>query len=138
MTAVQNAMHARLVGIAGITSLVGTFQSLPAIFTGANIPNPMVGTYVVIHDSLVNDPFDTKTSVGRVLETDIGTYADESGDVTEVQAIAELIRDAFHREPLTVVGFGTLIARARGPIQVPTEQQMYGRIVTVQLTLIKA
>jgi hypothetical protein len=81
---------------------------------------------------------ETKTTTGRFVMHDIGLYKTEDGDPSDIQDMAELVRDTLHRNQLAVSGYGNaLIVKAMGPIEVD-EDQVYGRIVTVSLDLIKA
>ena len=137
MRRVQQAVHAAIVDEPAITSLLGVFELKPAVFTQSPIPGVATGPYIVIGDSVADTAFDTKTSVGRTTLTDIAIYDVESGNPTAVQDVAELVRDLFHRSPVTVEGYGAFLADATGPIEAPTADQIYGRIVSVTLTSIR-
>lgn len=138
MRAVQDGYYARIVGTPAITSRLATYRAKPAVFTRTPVPEDATFPFVVIRDSTTDDPYDTKTTVGRDLFNDIGIYADENGNPELVEDIAERIRDAIHRNPITVSGYGAFIASASGPIDAETDTQVYGRIVTARLNMIKA
>lgn len=140
MTAVQNALYDVIAGLAGVTGWVTIYRGQPAIFTREIIPPQVQGNYVVIEDALSDIPgvADTKTTRGRLVVHDIGFYKIEDGDPSDVQDVAELVRDTLHRNPIPVTGYGnTLITKAFGPVSAD-DNQVYGRIVTVSLDMAKA
>lgn len=140
MRAVKDGYHARIVGISAITSRLASYRGAPAVFTRSPVPSDASFPFVVIRDSLSDDPFDTKTTIGREVVNDIGIYTDANGNPELVEDIAERIRDAVHRNPVTVSGYGSFIAIAIGPVEAPTDDddRVYGRIVQARLTSIKA
>jgi hypothetical protein len=148
----QNALADRLLSLTEVTALVGTFRSLPAIFSESPVPPSATGRYIVIRDAHVDEPWESKEpqsaptdmiiTRGRMVHHDIGIYEDTTGDSSTVEDLAELVRNAFNRYLLPISGYGTLIAKARGPIKVSDDEnidnQVDGRVVTVELTIIKA
>jgi hypothetical protein len=137
MTQVQDGIYERLASITEITSQISTYMSKPAIFTRSRIPGDAVARYIVIDDAIGDVPWDTKTTLGREVLHDIFTYDFESGDPSVVQNVAELVRDVLHRQHINVSGYGPLIAVVSGPIVAPTDDQVYGRVVTARYNLIK-
>jgi len=138
MREIKDGYYDRIAGISAITSRLATFKGQPAIFTRSPVPESAQRPYIVIRESMADDPWDTKTTTGRKVANDIGIYGDETGDPELVDDIAVRVRDAIHRNPITVSGYGALIAVATGPVDAPTDDQVYGRIVTGVLTLIRA
>lgn len=140
MIVVQDGLYDRLADSADVTSVVSTYRGQPSIFsrTGERaVPSDAAGIWVVINAPLAAPSFDTKTSDGKEVTVDIAVYGDDTGDPAPVDDLAEIIRLLLHRRPVQVVGYVVLISKAIGPIEAPVEDSVYGRIVTVQLTLIK-
>lgn len=138
MNVTQDALFDTLVALSSLTSLLSTYQSVPAIFTRRPVPDSADYIYVTISDAVADEPWDTKTTTGRQALHDIGVYGAADGDPTNVQLAAELIRDALHRNPVTVSGYGNLIAVVSGPVTAPAEDDVYGRIVSVRFNMIRA
>lgn len=140
MTSVQNAFYDVLAAMPAVTSWVSTYRGELAIFTRSPIPPQVTGAYIVIRDSMLDRPGigETKETTGRFVQHDIGLYKDEDGDPSDLQDVAEAVRDRLHRNQVPVSGYGNaLIAKAYGPIEVD-EDQVYGRIVSVTLDMVKA
>lgn len=137
MTPLDNAINARLASDGTLTALLATFKGTPAIFLSTPLPQGVVPPYVAVPPIVTQSPNDTKTSEGRSLIRDIGCYTLATGSTVTVDAIAERVRSLFHRHPLAITGFATMIAMAAGPSLAPTDKTLYGRIVSVNLTIWK-
>lgn len=137
MKVLQDAIFDRLAGSATITAGIGTFQGVPAIFTRFPIPGGAPARRITISSSISDDPWDTKTSTGREVITDITVWTEESGDPSLVESLAEEVRALFHREPVDVTGYGNFIAVVGGPIE-NDDDQMYGRVISMRHVLVKA
>lgn len=149
MREVRDAAANRLLGLSPVTDLLGTFRGVPSVFAGSPIPPSVVGRYIVIRDAHIDEAWETKQSdtpdgtatIGRTVEFDVAAYQDQTGDTSDLEDLSRIIRDAFHRHQLAVSGYGTLIAKASGPVEAPGSEeevnQVEGRIVTVNLTIIK-
>jgi len=137
MRALKDGYYERLVTVSGIVNRISTYDDYPAIFTRTPVPEDASMPFVVIREPFADDPWDTKTTTGRRILNDIGIYGDATGDPELVDEVARLVREAIHRNPITVSGYGSLIAKAAGPVDAPTDDQVYGRFVTAELTLIR-
>jgi hypothetical protein len=147
----RNAIADHLLGLSAITSRISTFKGVPAIFSTSPIPPSAAGRYIVIRDAHVDDAFETKKpqdapsdmaiTAGRVVMHDVAVYEDQTGDSSVVEDVALLIREGLNRVLIPISGYGTLIAKAVGPVAAPesetVSQEVVGRIVTVELTVIK-
>jgi hypothetical protein len=147
---IRNAMADRLLAMSSVTSQVSTFRGVPAIFSTSPVPPAATGTFIVIRDASSDVPWESKVNdaipdyvatKGREVSHDVAIYQDQTGDSSVLEDLAKTVRDAFHRYPLTVSGYGTLIAKAFGPITAPMSEEMDnqvdGRLITVELTVIK-
>lgn len=137
MIALDNAIHGRINGDGTVTALLSMFKGQRAIFVGDLLPPGVVPPYISSPPSFADAPNDAKNAIGRAISRDIGCYTLATGNTTTVDAIAERVRELFHRHPLVISGFATMIASASGPVVAPTDKTLYGRIVTVSWTIWK-
>jgi hypothetical protein len=137
MKVLQDAIHARLVASAIITAGVGTYAGVPAVFTRVPVPGKAPDRRITISSSISDGSWDTKTSTGRDVLTDVNIWTEESGDPSLVESLAEEVRDLFHRKPVDVVGYGNWLCECGGPIQ-NDDDQLYGRVISMRHVLVKA
>jgi hypothetical protein len=134
MSVITAPIHDRMSSDVTLASLLNTYGGLPAVFTTDPSPGDAIPPYIVSAGEVSQPPWDTKTSRGRQITRDVRCYAPNSGSVAVVEAMAERVRALFHRHLLVIPGFDTIIAECFGPI-VADERDIYGRIVTVSLTI---
>jgi hypothetical protein len=137
MREVQNGLYDRLASIPEIVADLSIYQGAPAIFTREPVPHDAVDRYIVVGDAIGDEPYDTKTTLGREVLHDIVVYDSETGDASVVERVATLVRDVLHRQNLTISGYGVLVAVASGPVVAPTDDLVYGRVVTARFNLIQ-
>lgn len=123
LTARVQALHAGL----------GQYQGGPAVFSSWPVPGQAPDVYIAMAGNSANAANDTKTTRGHVVERYIFVYAKEKGAEGDVENLAQLMRDLFHREQLPVTGQEVYITTAEGPIAAPTGEDMVGRMVIVSL-----
>jgi hypothetical protein len=128
------AFQSRMANDATLAALLATYDGVPAVFTTDPVPGDATLPYVVSAGEAVNMPFDTKTTLGRKIWRDVRCYDSANGSAVKVEAIADRVRVLFHRQSFLIPGFAWILAECSGPI-VADEQDAYGRIVTVKLTL---
>ena len=128
------AMHARMVGDPTLVTMLALYKGEPAVFTTDPAPGDAVLPYIVSAGEAVNTPFDTKTTRGNRMWRDVRCYDHANGSVIRVEAIAERVRALFHRQSFLIPGFAWIWAECSGPIAAD-EQDAYGRIVSVRLTI---
>ncbi|MDZ4346863.1 MAG: hypothetical protein U1E51_31000 [Candidatus Binatia bacterium] len=128
------AFYDRLTGDGTLTGMLSTYKGHPAVFTIDPAPEEAIMPYLVTAGNVVDSPDDTKTSRGRDVWRDIRCYATRSGSVIAIEAIAERVRELFHRHELTVEDHETWMAECSGPIKAD-EDDCYARIITVKLNL---
>jgi hypothetical protein len=132
------AIYNRLASDSILVGWLADYQGSPAIFTDDRLPGSEGGDapefpYVWSHGEVANEPWDTKTSLGRSPTRDIVAYHEHRATV-EVEQIAERIYRLFHRHRLPVGGHRTVTARASGPIRISSDDYD-ARIVTVRFRL---
>lgn len=135
MGAITQAFYNRLAGDAPLTALLSRYNGAPAIFTIEPVPEDARLPFIVAIGDVATSPFDTKTTRGRDIARDIRCYTEATGSAADVEAIAERVRVLFHRYRLAVAGFGTVLAIASGPSIAPTDETVYGMLVTVRLII---
>jgi hypothetical protein len=132
--AITAAFHSRMANDATLAALLALYDGAPAVFTTDPVPGDAVLPYIVSAGEAVNTPFDTKTTRGNRLWRDVRCYDNADGSAVQVEAMADRVRALFHRQSFLIPGFAWILAECSGPI-VSDEQDAYGRIVTVKLTL---
>lgn len=137
MTALDDAIHARLVGDMTLISLLATYRTKPAVFMVTELPPGVTPPYIAVPPAASTIVVSAKREAGRRFLRDVGCYARAGGDPVVVDAIAERVWELFHKHPLTVVGWGNSVLDVSGPILAPTDHTMYGRIVTLAVNLWK-
>ena len=134
MNALTQAIYDKLAGDAPLAALLATYGALPAIFTTDPAPGDATLPYLVTAGSVAVTAFDTKTTLGRVVARDVRCYAAASGSAETVEEIAARVRTLLHRQALVIPGFVWILSECAGPIAAD-EQDAYGRVVTVSLTM---
>ena len=135
MKALSAAIHARLKADATLVGLLGEYQGEPAIFTFSPVPEDAEVPYVVVGASVADVPFDAKDMRGREITRDLLVVSEEVGDSGDVDDIAERVRTLLHRVPLVVAGWGTVLTQVAGPVEVPSDERLYGRLLTLRVVL---
>lgn len=128
------AVHDRMANDAALVALLATYQGEPAVFTTDPAPGDATLPYIVSAGDSVNAAFDTKTSRGNQVWRNIRCYDHAGGSAVRVEAMAERVCELFHRQALAVPGFVWIWAECAGPMAAD-EQDAYGRIVTLKLTI---
>ncbi len=132
-----SAIYDRLASDATLTALLTTYNGQPAIFTVDPAPGDAELPYIVSAGEVTHAAFDTKTTRGRTVSRDVRCYTAAAGSSLVVEQIAERVRGLLHRHRLAVDGYETWVADCLGPIAA-NEDDAYGRIVTVRLTLVES
>ncbi len=138
MSAITLGIFNRLNGDSTLTDLLGSFDGRKAIFTYSPAPKDTGIPYIVTSGEITDAPNDNKTTTGRVITRDIRCFAKANKDPRTLETIAERIRTLFNQAEasITITGFKVTVAEAFGPREIPTdENELYGRLVTIQLTL---
>jgi hypothetical protein len=128
------AFHERMANDARLAAMLAVYEGAPAVFTTDPAPGDALLNYIVSAGEVVDTPFDTKTTRGRTVWRDVRCYANASGSAAEVELMAERVRALFHRQAISITDFEWIWGECSGPI-VADEQDAYGRIVTVKLTI---
>ena len=142
MGVVEDAIYDRLTSDVELMGLCSDYRGSKAVFTVSPIPTGMElgqqGAFIVVMDPTLTEAgaFDTKNSRGEEFVRDIACYQRAYGDNSKVDRMAAIVRGLFHRRhsEINVEGFGVIVAKASGPQVAPTDDTMYGRVVTVTIT----
>ncbi len=127
-------MASVLRGDAELAALLSVYRGVPAVFTTDPPPGDARLPYIMTTGEVACTADDTKTGCGRVVMRDVRCYAEADGSAVTVEAMAERVRQLFHRRPPAVDGYQVLVAECSGPV-VADEPDCYGRVVTVRLTM---
>lgn len=134
MSVLTAALYDVLAGDVTLTDLLSTYDGAPAIFTTDPAPGDATLPYIVSAGEIAQTPFDTKTTRGRIVTRDIRCYTAASGSAVTVETIAERVRVLLHRVEITIADHEWIMAECSGPMTAD-EQDAYGRIVTVRMTI---
>lgn len=134
MGAVTRAIYDRLASDSVLTAMLAVYRGRPAIFT-APPPGDAKFPMIVTVGNVTDTPDDTKTTRGREVRRDIACYTRATGSMAEVEAIAERVRQLFHRVTLPVDGHRVWLCEASGPVLGETDGTVYGLVVTVRLRM---
>ena len=115
MAAITKAYFDRMSGDGTLTTLLPTFNSQPNIFSSGFVPDGAVLPWIEFSGQFTSNAFDTKTTNGRQLFTDLRTVGKRSSSAVEVEAIAERIYTLFKDHSLAVAGFVTILGDCSGP-----------------------
>lgn len=135
MGAITAGIFSVLSGDATLRGMLGLYQGAPAIFTAEPVPGDAPLPMIVTPGQISDASDDTYDSLGRDLRRDIRCYTAATGSTAPVEAIAERVRALFHRQPVPVDGHTGVLAEASGPILAPTDDTVYGLVITVRLRL---
>ena len=130
----SDSFYQRLTSDPTLAAMLAVYAGAPAVFTTDPVPGDAVLPYIVTAGEVVDTPFDTKTTRGRTAWRDVRCYANAGGSAAEVELMAERVRALFHRQAVSITDFEWIWGECSGPI-VADEQDAYGRIVTVKLTI---
>jgi hypothetical protein len=131
---ITSALYDQLANDHTLTAMLADYGGEPAVFTIDPAPGDAQLPYIITAGAVAVSAFDTKLTRGRTITRDVRCYAAASGSAATIEAIAERVRELLHRQVLTIAGFAWLWAECSGPIQAD-EQDAYGRIVTVRMTI---
>lgn len=137
MSALTAAIAARLQADATLAAMLASYNGLPAVFTVDPAPDDADLPYIVAAGEISQTPFDTKTTRGREVTRDVRCYAEASDSAALIEAIAERVRELFHRQRLAVSGYENWVISCNGP-RVADETDAYGRIVGLRLILMES
>ena len=132
--AITDAIYNYLRADLTLAALLASYGGQPAIFTADPVPGDAILPYIVTAGDVTNSPFDTKTTRGNQIWRDVRCYTSATGSAKAVEEIADRVRALLHRKWFSIAGYVWIWAECSGPI-VADEQDAYGRVVTVKLTI---
>ncbi len=138
MNALTAAIYAQLAGDTTLAAMLAMYKGASAIISADPVPFDVTRPYVVIRGAMHDESFGGKVddTTGREVHLDIAAYTDATGSSAAIDSIAERIRALLHKVPLTVGSFNNLIAQCTaGPLQVPTDPRIMGRVLTFRWVL---
>lgn len=134
MSVLTHAIYNVLAGDATLTGLLNTYDGEPAIFTTDPAPGDAAMPYIVTAGEVAQEPWDTKTTRGRIATRDVRCYTAESGSAQVVESMAERVYALFHRQEIAITDYEWVMCECSGPTAAD-EQEAYGRIVTIRMTV---
>lgn len=136
-------LRTAIVGDSGITSLLGTWNSEPAVFTRRPVPENATYPMVVVSPDIGVADEDYLVEKMPVIDRDISIYGSNEtpAQYRVVEVLAYALRELFHRNRLaiTVAGWRVMDIRARGPSPAPAEDlNKIGRVLMLRIRLCEA
>jgi hypothetical protein len=136
---VTEAIYDKLIGDSALLSMLPEYLARPAIFTYEPVPGDApLPCILAAGDVLgrVRVPESTKLTYGARVMRDIRIFAEASGSMVEVEAIAERVWELFERAELFVPGWTQVLrTRADRPIIGPRDERVYMLIVSVTISI---
>lgn len=136
---ITQAVYDRLAKDAALASILASFEGEPAIFTYEPVPGDAPLPYVLAAGDVmgrVRVPESTKLTYGARMTRDIRVFAEASGSMAQIEAIAERVWELFEKAELFVPGWTQVLAsRADRPVIGPRDERVYMLIVTVTISV---
>jgi hypothetical protein len=136
---ITQAVYERLASDAALASMLASFEGKPTIFTYEPVPGDAPLPYIVASGDVmgrVRVPESTKLTYGARVMRDIRIFAEASGSMVEVEAIAERVWELFEKAELFVPGWTQVVrCRADRPIIGPRDERVYMLIVSVTISM---
>lgn len=132
---IATAIEARLAGDAELAGLIGAYLGAPAIFKRFPVPADADLPYVLIGAPVTDE---SEEAMGESLsvrdqERDVTVWFPNDGATAKLDQAAERIRSLLHRHKLELAGATTVRAKASGPIDLGTDDDACGRVISVKL-----
>lgn len=131
---IEGAIYQRIIGDGAITSLLNIYRGAPPVFTFAPVPDDAQLPYIIVNP-VADIPLDTLAENGRQVTRDIACYVPNTGSVTPITTLSELVRARFHRSLITVDGYTNFLTSIAGVLTAPTDRTVFGRIISVRFSL---
>lgn len=127
------ALYDRLRTTPAVSSLLALYAGAPAVFVSP-VPEDAILPALVISPPVDESREDTKVTRGTSTTRDILVLINNKGSSLSLDALAEAVKAAVHRQPLSWTGRqGWRCVVVRDSEQ-PTDDTMLGRAITVVIT----
>ena len=120
-----------------LTALLGTFESLPCVFSGRLVPSSAPRPFVSIRPLSGLSMFDTKDKRGLVFQISIGCYTDEEETTIVLEQICDQVMELLHRQDLTLTTDDMIRANIIGYVPAPTDDFLTGAIITFEFLVME-
>lgn len=134
MSVFTSAVISTLKNDATIQGLLDSYGGQAAVFSISPSPGDS-GYPQIVMTPVLDVPFETKTDDGRELSIDLAVYVEATGTISTLETIVERIRTLFHRTNISVSGFDSVSSTVETIRVAPTDENFYGRIVSLNLIL---
>lgn len=108
-----------------------------AVFVQEPVPGEALRPYVAVSPPMSAARFDSKTRIGVEWYLDVGIYCDNTGSVTQINALADRVFKLLRytgQAVLDIDGHDVVICLPNRPIEAPTDETLTGRIISLQVT----
>jgi len=136
---VTQAVYDRLAADPTLASMLAAYEGRPAVFTYEPVPGDAPLPLIVSSGDVsgrVNVPESTKLTYGARVMRDVRIFAEASGSMAEIEAIAERVWELFEKAEMFVPGWTQVLrARAQRPIMGPRDERVYMLIVSITISV---
>ena len=133
-TWIKDAIHSTIQDDAAIQALVTTYVGRAAVFGARPVPGNAVPPYIALDAPIATDDVGTKDGNAAVeVFQDVFCFQDSDGSSEVVSQISDRLRALFNRQTITVSGMTNYLTSVDGPQVAPTDEKLYGRVVTIRL-----
>ena len=133
-------LRSAIVANSAITAKLTAYGGSFPVFTRRPLPADVPKLVIIVSPDIAQSNTDGLSDQRPVFTRDISIYGknDSPQDYRDVEMLAYLIHDLFHRKrnAISVVGWGVSFITAVGPIVAPTDDDNFvGRLVTLNIQL---
>lgn len=133
-TEINRAIHTTIQDDATIISLVSTYAERAAVFGFRPVPGNAAPPYIAMGDVLAVNDAGTKNGNAAVeVFQDVYCFDDSDGSAETVRRISDRLRLLFNRQTITISGMTNYLTAVDGPQVAPTDEKLYGRVLTIRL-----
>ena len=134
---VTKALYTKLNATSAVTTLLSTYASNPAIFSGQLAPRQAAVPYIVVGNNLTYEVRDDKEGETKEILRDIRCYVDSDKSYKSLETLTDAVHDALHNTSYTVDNHTLLVSEVVNVVPGPAEDDVIGMILTVRIIIDK-
>ena len=132
---VPHALFSTLNAVSAVTDLLGTFKSLPCLFTAPIVPSGAPKPYIHIRPPIGLVDIGTKNSNGWQVTEEIVIVSNENED-DKIYEIADLVLESINRATLTLTTDTNLFTVCVGMTHAIVSDDLNGLILTFNVSIV--
>lgn len=134
----SSSFYTAIIGFSDVTALLGEYLGSPSVHTRTPVPVGAEYPMVLVRGPISITNQDFLSSQLPIIVTDIIAYGEQDKDFRDVETIAYLLQQHFHRQrtAITVSGYNVMDLEVDGPSIAPTDDLDHvGRLISVTTSL---